>query len=92
MKAKLILYELAKLKQYHKVLVNRALFGFTDNSNKGTYMYKRGGVLSSIPHKRVIRGAIIVKEKDGERVISVLKSYKIKPNVFDISIKQSILN
>lgn len=92
MKAKLIVYELAKLEQYHKVLVNRALFGFTDNSNKGTYMYKRGGVLSNIPHKRLIRGAIIVREKDGERVISVLNSYKVKPNVFDISIKQTVLH
>jgi len=92
MKAKLIIYELAKLKQYHKVLVNRALFGFTDNSNKGSYIYKRGGVLSNIPHKRLIRGAIIVKEKDGKRVISVLHSYKIKPKIFDISIKQLVLH
>ena len=42
MKAKLIIYELTKLEQYHKVLVNRALFGFTDNSNKSNYLYKRG--------------------------------------------------
>jgi len=92
MKAKLIIYELAKLEQYHKVLVNRALFGFTDNSNKGSYMYKRGGVLSNIPHKRLIRGAIIVEGKDGKKVISVLHSYKVKPKVFDISIKQSMLH
>ena len=92
MKAKLIIYKLAKLEQYHKVLVNRALFGFTDNSNKGSYMYKRGGVLSNIPHKRLIRGAIIVEWKDGKKVISVLHSYKVKPKVFDISIKQSMLH
>jgi len=36
MKAKLIVYELSNLNQYHKVLVNRALFGYIDNSNKGT--------------------------------------------------------
>jgi len=92
MKAKLIIYGLAKLDQYHKVLVNRALFGFTDNSNKGSYIYKRGGVLSNISHKRLIRGAIIVEEKEGKKVISVLNSYKIKPKVFDISIKQSMLH
>jgi len=91
MKAKLIIYELAKLEQYHKVLVNRALFGFTDNSNKGSYIYKRGGILSNIPHKRLIRGALIVEEKNGKKVISVLRNYKVNPKVFDISIKQSIL-
>jgi len=91
MRAKLIIYELTKLKQYHKVLVNRALFGFTDNSNKGSYLYKRGGVLSNIPHIRLIRGAIVVKKIDGNKVISVLKSYKVKPKVFDVTIKQSLL-
>ena len=92
MNAKLIIYELTKLEQYHKVLVNRALFGFTDNSNKGSYLYQRGGVLSNLPHLRPIRGAIIVKEKDSPRVISVLHSYKVKPKVFSITIKPSMLH
>ena len=92
MKAKLIIYELAKLEQYHKVLVNRALFGFTDNSNKGSYLYKRGGVLSNLPHVRLIRGTIIVKGKDSNKVVSVLHNYKVNPKVFDITIKQSMLH
>jgi mRNA-degrading endonuclease RelE of RelBE toxin-antitoxin system len=92
MKAKLIIYELKKLEQYHKVLVNRALFGFTDNSNKGSYLYKRGGILSNIPHIRITRGVIVVRNVDGNRVISVLNSHKVKPEVFDITIKQSLLH
>ncbi len=92
MKAKLIIYDLLKLEQYHKVLVNRALFGFTDNSNKGSYLYKRGGVLSNLPHLKPIRGVIIVKDKDSTRVISVLQSYKVKPKVFNILIKSSMLH
>lgn len=92
MKAKLIIYDLLKLEQYHKVLVNRALFGFTDNSNKGSYLYKRGGVLSNLPHLKPIRGVIIVKDKDSTRVISVLQSYKVNPKVFNILIKSSMLH
>lgn len=92
MKATLIAYKLANLKQYHKVLVNRALFGFTDNSNKGAYMYKRGGILSNLPHMKLIRGAVIVKKKDSAKVISVLHSYKVRTQVFDIIIKQSMLH
>jgi len=92
MKAKLIVYKLAKLKQYHKVLVNRALFGFTDNSNKGSYLYKRGGVLSNLPHIRLIRGVIIIKDKDSNKVISLLHSYKVNPRVFNITLKSSMLH
>jgi len=92
MKAKLIVYELTKLEQYHKVLVNRALFGFMDNSNKGSYLYKRGGVLSNLPHKRLIRGAIIVKDKDSKKVISILQMYKVRPKVFSITIESSVLH
>lgn len=92
MKAKIIIYELAKLEQYHKVLVNRALFGFTDNSNKSSYLYKRGGILSNIPHIRLTRGVIVVRREDGNKVVSVLHTYKVKPKVFDVNIKQALLH
>ena len=84
MKAKLVAYELSKLDQYHKVLVDRALFGYTDNSNKGDYQYERKGVVSDIPHFRLLRGAIIVKNKDLKRINSVLKKHKVKHIIFDI--------
>jgi hypothetical protein len=91
MKAKLIVYELSELDQYHKVLVNRNLFGYLDNSNKGSYQYRRKGILDEIPHFRLLRGAIIVEDKDKNKVILALKSHKIKPKLFDIEIKQSLL-
>jgi len=92
MKAKLIVYELSNLDQYHKVLVNRALFGYLDNSNKGTYQYRREGILDKIPHFRLLRGAIIVKGKDQNKVLLALKSHRVQPKVFEISIKHSILH
>jgi len=92
MKAKLIVYELSELDQYHKVLVNRTLFGYLDNSNKGAYQYKRKGILDKIPHLRLLRGAIIVKNKDQSKVVLALKSHKVRPRVFDIGIKQTMLH
>ncbi len=92
MKAKLIVYELSNLDQYHKVLVNRTLFGYLDNSNKGSYQYRRKGILDEIPHFRLLRGAVIVENKNQNKVILALKSHKIKPQVFDIGIKQSMLH
>jgi hypothetical protein len=92
MKAKLIVYELSDLDQYHKVLVNRTLFGYLDNSNKGAYQYRRKGVLDKIPHFKLLRGAIIVKDKDRSKVVLALKNHKVRPKTFDISIKQSMLH
>ena len=92
MKAKLIIYKLTNLDQYHKVLVNRNLFGFIDNSNNNSYHYKRKGILKEIPNFRLPKGAIIVKEGDHIKVISILHKHKVKPKVFDISIKQSMLH
>jgi len=92
MKAKIIIYKLIDLDQYHKVLVNRALFGFKDNSNNNTYHYERKGILEDIPNYRLPKGAVIVREGDHIKVISILKKHKVKPEVLDISIKQGILS
>ncbi len=91
MKAKLISYELTNLDQYHKVLVNRDLFGYTDNSNNGSYQYKRKGVLNSLSHFKLKKGVIIVKNQDQKKVSSVLNKHKVKHMVFNISIKQTLL-
>lgn len=91
MKAKLIVYDLSKLDQYHKVLVNRALFGFKDNSNKGQYQYTRKGILDEIPHFRLPKGAVIVKIKDRLKIISVFKKSKAKYSIYNIVINQSML-
>ena len=72
--------------------VNGKKFGFVDNSNKGSYVYKRKGILSNTPHIRPTRGVIIVRNKDAKKVISVLRHFKVKPQIFDITIKQSILH
>jgi len=87
MKAKLIVYDLSNLTQYQKVLVNRALFGYNDHSNKGSYIYKREGILKEIPHLRLLRGVLIVKSGYQRKVLKVLKKYKAKYFVFTIKIK-----
>ena len=91
MKANLIVYDLTKLEHYHKVLFNRTLFGFTDNSNHGSYQYKREGILSKIDHLRLLKGAIIVKMSDIHKLIPSFKKYKIKYHTYDISINPNIL-
>ena len=54
----------------------RKLFlGYTDFSNKGQYRYFRKGMLSEIPHIKVIRSVIIVQNEDCDRVVEFLKKY-----------------
>lgn len=91
MKAKLVTYKISNLDQYHKVLVNRALFGYIDNSNNGSYQYRRKGILAEIPNLRILKGAIIVRKNDQKKITSILKKYKAEYKVFDIIIKQSML-
>ena len=91
MKANLIVYDLTKIEHYHKVLFNRALFGFTDNSNHGSYQYKRKGILSEMDHLRLLKGAIIVKKDETNRIMPFFKKYKIKYQTYDISINPNIL-
>ena len=92
MKAKLITYELSNLDQYHKVLVNRELFGYLDNSNKGRYQYRRKGILSNISYFKLVNGALIIKDNDKDKVTSILKKYKINYNILSIIPKKQMLN
>lgn len=91
MKAKLIAYDLSKLDHYKKVLVNRALYGYNDHSNKGNYFYKREGVLNGVPHLRLLRGVILVKPNDQKKVVDILKKYKTKHSIFTVEVKSSLL-
>lgn len=91
MKANLIVYDLSKIEHYHKVLFNRALFGFTDNSNHSSYQYKRKGILSEINHLRLLKGAIIIKKDEINKVRPYFNKYKVKYQTYDISINPKLL-
>lgn len=90
MEAKIIVYDLSKLDHYHKVLLNRAMFGFTDNSNNGAYHYSRKGILEGIPHKRLMKGALIAKMPNAKRVLTTLKKHKARVYSYEISVKSSM--
>jgi len=88
MKAKLIVYNMSNLGQYQKVLVNRALFGYNDHSNKGKYLYRREGLLKRIPHSRLLKGVLIVKSGCERKVLNILRKHKVKYSMFSINVKR----
>lgn len=91
MKSKIIVYDLSKLDHYHKVLLNRAMFGFIDNSNNGAYRYSRKGILEGVLHKRLMKGALIAKMPDAKKILAVLKQHKANVYSYNISVKPSML-
>ena len=56
----------------------KKLYGQKTSSHKGKYHYRRKGLLDEIPAHRLIRGVIIVREKDSEQVISFLEGYDME--------------
>jgi len=91
MKAKLIIQDLSELNHYQKVLFNRAIYGYIDNSNNNSYQYKREGFLAKIPSLRLLNGAYIIRKEDFIKIKRIFKKYKAKCDVYDIIINPSKL-
>ena len=90
MKASLIVYDMSRLGQYNKIIINRILFGYTNNSNNNQYHYKIKGLLSHIPCFRLPKGAVIVKKEDQNKVTSVLRKNKAKYITYFMSVDKSM--
>ena len=50
-------------------------YGQDTSSHCGKYRYHRQGILDDIPHRKLIRGVIIVRSDDVDEVVSFLQKY-----------------
>jgi hypothetical protein len=50
-------------------------YGQDTSSGKGKYQYHRQGLLDDIPHRKLLRGVIIIGPNDLEKVLSFLEKY-----------------
>ena len=91
MNAKLICYTLGDISPTKKTQFKRDLLGYKDYSNRGKYNYERKGFLSNIPHYKPIKSVIIVKILDESKIITLLKKYRAKYQIFDVDINPNIL-
>ena len=53
-------------------LVKR-LYGQETSSHGGKYRYRRKGLLEGVPHRRLIRGVIVLREEDEKSVVRLLR-------------------
>lgn len=89
MKGKVIVFRL--FKRVGHVKVNqfcRMFYGYLDRSNRGRYTYRRPGFLDEIPHVRVIRGVVIVRVEDAEKVLDFLKRFGAEVNEWTVMLRR----
>ncbi|KXA96154.1 hypothetical protein AKJ39_05000 [candidate division MSBL1 archaeon SCGC-AAA259J03] len=69
----IIIYDTSNLSRVKKTRFGRKLYGYTDKSNNGQYEYYRSGLLDEIPSRKLIRGVVIVKKKEADKVLNLMK-------------------
>ena len=55
-------------------LVKR-LYGQETASHGGRYRYRRKGLLEDVPHRKLIRGVLVLREEDARTVVRLLREY-----------------
>jgi hypothetical protein len=76
MVGKIIIFRVLKNTDHNTVnLFCKKFYGQKTSSHKGKYRYRLKGFLDDIPHIRLIRGVIIVLEKDASKVIKFLSEF-----------------
>lgn len=83
-KMSIIKYNLKGVPVTNKTLIHRALYGYTDHSNKGAYTYNRKGALYGLGYEKIGNGVIILKTKYVDKLIPVFKKYRIKTRIMDM--------
>jgi|WetSurMetagenome_2_1015567.scaffolds.fasta_scaffold899502_1 hypothetical protein len=89
MKTLIISYELEGIDHYKKVLFNREIYGYKDNSNKCKYTYNRVGILGKVKSIRLGKGSFVIDVKDKSKVLKILQKYKVHYDVIPAIIHQN---
>ncbi|MFT4312174.1 MAG: hypothetical protein ACMXYF_03000 [Candidatus Woesearchaeota archaeon] len=84
MKRTLVAYSLSGRK--NALEITRKIYGYTDSSNHGKYIYKRKGILSDIPFEKIARGTFFIEPKYKKEVIAKFKELGLQMKIFDITI------
>ncbi|TET90925.1 MAG: hypothetical protein E3J35_04625 [Methanomassiliicoccales archaeon] len=88
MKGVLIAWTLPDVDKTRTSTLSKGLYGQETSSHGGKYIYWRKGLLDDIPYVKLIRGVVIVKEKDSKRVVEFLKGYDAKVHVREVTLSR----
>ena len=59
---------------------------YGQDTRTGKYRYRRHGLLDDIPHRKLLRGVIILDPKDLEPVLTFLRRYNAEVHVRSIKL------
>jgi len=88
MKAVIIKYEASNLTKTEASKLSKRLFGYIDKSNKGTYLYKRRGLVTEQPHIRFTRGLFAVPKNKAKRIINLIKKKGGRVEIWEVELKK----
>ena len=83
-KVSIIKYNLKGVPVNRKTLLHRALYGYTDHSNKGYYTYKRKGMLKEIKYTKISDSVLMLEFKYLKQILPIFKKYNIKIMVINL--------
>ena len=61
-------------------------YGQDSTSWKGKYTYHRHGLLENIPHRKLLRGVLILRNEDTPKVLEFLGEYSLTLHVREIKL------
>ncbi len=59
----------------------KKFYGQETSSWGGKYTYRRRGLLDGIPHRKLLRGVVILRQRDLGRVLAFLREWKAEVEV-----------
>ena len=69
----LIAFRLVKYDKNRASELVKRLYGQATSSHGGRYRYRRRGLLDDVPHRKLIRGVLILRAEDADRVAEWLR-------------------
>ena len=83
-KVSILKYNLKGVPVLKKTLIHRALYGYIDHSNKGSYKYERKGALENLNYTKIGNGVLMLDTKYIKQIIPLFKKHKIKVKIVDM--------
>jgi len=59
----------------------KRFYGQETSSWKGRYSYRRQGLLDGIPHRKLLRGVILLRKSDLPPILTFLKAWRARVEV-----------
>jgi len=63
-------------------------YGQDTSSWGGKYHYHRPGLLDDIPHRKLLRGVVVINTKDLETVLEFLRGYDAQVHIREVKLSE----